>query len=67
MSRYRKKTGVQFPHLCTLVNAIRSLPNSNVDAQRTFSAFPDILTKKRNILSAENVDVLVTIIIKLEN
>ena len=56
------KTGVRFPHLCTLVNVIRSLSNSNAD---TLSDFPDILIKKRNRLSAVNVDALVTTKIKL--
>ena len=37
------KIGVRFPHLCTLANVIRSLPDSNADAKCTFSASPDIL------------------------
>ena len=28
------KTGYRFPHLCTLVNIIRSLPNWNADAEK---------------------------------
>ena len=40
------KTGVGFPQLCTSENVIRSLSNSNANAQRTFSAFLDILKKK---------------------
>ena len=30
------KTGVRFPHLCTLVNVIRSLLNSNADVEQAF-------------------------------
>ena len=41
------------------------MPNSNADAERTFSTFMDILTIKINRLSAERVDALVTKIIKL--
>ena len=59
------KTGVRFLHLCTLVNVIRSLPNSNANVKRIFSAFPDILRKKETN-SAENVDALVTARTKLD-
>ncbi|KAL6420806.1 hypothetical protein ACFW04_013777 [Cataglyphis niger] len=35
-----------------LLNAIRSLPNSNADPERTFSLLTDFKTKKRNKLSS---------------
>ena len=45
----------RYPALSKLVNAIRSLPNSNVDAERVFSMLSVIKTKKRNKLHPSNV------------
>lgn len=55
---------IVFGNLLTLINAVRSLPNSNADAERTFSVFPDTVTKKRVKLSTETTDALVTTKIK---
>ena len=44
----------RYPALSKLVNAIRSLPNSNVDAE-VFSMLSVIKTKKRNKLHPSNV------------
>ncbi|KAL6417908.1 hypothetical protein ACFW04_014250 [Cataglyphis niger] len=42
-----------YPNIKSLLNAIRSLPNSNADPERTFSLLTDLKTKKRNkLLSA---------------
>lgn len=48
----------QYPNLKYLLNAIRSLPNSNADFQRIFSFLPDLKTKKRNKLAPVNVNAL---------
>ncbi|KAK0071475.1 hypothetical protein PV326_001200, partial [Microctonus aethiopoides] len=45
-----------YPNLRKLVNAVRSLPNSNADSERIFSYLPDSKTKKRNKLSAVSVN-----------
>lgn len=42
----------KYPNLRSLLNAIRSLPNSNADPERTFSLLSDLKTKKRNRLSS---------------
>lgn len=46
----------QYPNLKSLLNAIRSLPHSNADAERVFSFLPDLKTKKRNALSATSIN-----------
>jgi len=45
-----------YPNLKSIVNAIRSLPNSNADSERIFSLLPDLKTKKRNRLSSVSVN-----------
>lgn len=35
----------QYPNLKSLLNAIRSMPNSNAEAERVFSILPDLKTK----------------------
>ncbi|KAK0070991.1 hypothetical protein PV325_013725, partial [Microctonus aethiopoides] len=45
-----------YPNLRKLVNAVRSLPNSNADSERIFSYLPDSKMKKRNKLSAVSVN-----------
>jgi len=46
----------KYPNLKSLLNAVRSLPNSNADSERIFSLLPDIKTKKRNKLSSVTVN-----------
>lgn len=48
----------KYPMLTKLINAIRSLPNSNADAERMFSMLTDVKTKKRNILSPIHVQAV---------
>jgi len=48
----------KYPTMTKLINAIRSLPNSNADAERTFSMLTDVKTKKRNKLSAIHVQAV---------
>jgi len=48
-----------------LINAIRSLPNSNADAGRTFSMLTDVKTKKRNKLSTIHVQAMCAIKLNL--
>lgn len=50
-----------FPNLKLILNAVRSLPNSNADSERVFSFLPDIKTKKRNKLSNTIVDAICVI------
>lgn len=47
---------VKYPNLTLLLNAIRSLPNSNADSERIFSLLTDIKTKKRNLLSSSTIN-----------
>ncbi|KAK0070730.1 hypothetical protein PV325_014158, partial [Microctonus aethiopoides] len=47
-----------YPNLRKLVNAVRSLPNSNADSERIFSYLPDLKTKKRNRLSSASVNAI---------
>jgi len=49
---------LKYPTICKLVNAIRSLPNSNADAERVFSILTDVKTKKRNKLNPIHVQSL---------
>lgn len=46
----------KYPNLTSFINAIRSLPNSNADPERTFSLLTDLKTKKRNRLSAASIN-----------
>ncbi|XP_070526469.1 protein FAM200A-like [Cardiocondyla obscurior] len=48
----------RYPNLKSVLNAVRSLPNSNADSERIFSFLPDIKTKKRNKLAPANVNAL---------
>ena len=41
----------KYPNLKSLVNAVRSLSNSNADSERIFSLLTGLKTKKRNKLS----------------
>ena len=41
-----------YPNMRSLLNAVRSLPNSNADPERMFSFLTDLKTKKRNKLSS---------------
>ena len=49
---------VRCPVLNKLVNAIRSLPNSNADTKRAFSMLTNIKTKKHNKVHPNNVQSL---------
>jgi len=49
---------LQYPMICKLINTIRSLPNSNADAERVFFMLTDIKTKKRNSLNPIHVQAL---------
>lgn len=46
----------KYPALRNLLSAVRSLPNSNADPERTFSNLTDIKSKKRNKLSSFSVN-----------
>ncbi|XP_070515358.1 protein FAM200A-like [Cardiocondyla obscurior] len=48
----------QYPNLKSLLNAVRSLPNSNADSERIFSFLPDLKTKKRNKLAPASINAL---------
>jgi len=48
----------KYPMISKLVNAIRSLPNSNADTERVFSMLTDVKTKKRNKLNPNHVQAL---------
>ncbi|XP_011868672.1 PREDICTED: uncharacterized protein LOC105562439 isoform X1 [Vollenhovia emeryi] len=43
---------IKYPHLQSLLNSIRALPNSNTNPDRIFSLLTDIKSKKRNKLSS---------------
>ncbi|KAK0071250.1 hypothetical protein PV326_001470 [Microctonus aethiopoides] len=47
-----------FPNLKLILNAVRSLPNSNADSEKIFSFLPDIKTKKRNKLANTTVNAI---------
>lgn len=49
---------IKYPNLRLLLNAIRSLPNSNFDSERTFSDLSNIKTKKRNRLSPNWINAI---------
>jgi len=49
---------LKYPTISKLVNAIRSLPNSNADAERVFSILTDVKTKKRSKLNPIHVHSL---------
>ncbi|XP_070529959.1 zinc finger protein 862-like [Cardiocondyla obscurior] len=46
----------KYPALISLVNAVRLLPYSNADPERTFSILTDLKSKKRNRLSSNTVN-----------
>lgn len=46
----------KYPNLRSLLNAVRSLPHSNADPERTFSLLSDLKTKKRNRLSSTSIN-----------
>jgi len=48
----------KYPNLKSLLNAVRALPNSNADPERTFSFLSDLKTKKRNSLSTTSVNAI---------
>lgn len=48
----------KYPNLKRLLNAVRSLPNSNADPERMFSVLTDLKTKKRNKLSSSSINAI---------
>lgn len=48
----------KYENLKQLLNAIRSLPNSNADSERIFFMLTDVKTKKRNSLSANAINAI---------
>ncbi|EGI60375.1 hypothetical protein G5I_11559 [Acromyrmex echinatior] len=46
----------KYPNLIKLLNPVRSLPNSNADAERMFSFLIDLKTRKRNKLLSVSVN-----------
>src|SRR5580765_5994082 len=46
----------KYPNMKSLLNAVRSLPNSNADPERMFSLLTDLKTKKRNKLSSASIN-----------
>lgn len=48
----------KYPNLKCLLNAVRSLPNSNADAERMFSILTNVKTKARNKLSTDSVNAM---------
>lgn len=57
--QYSNKT--KYPNLKSLLNCIRSLPNSNADPERIFSLLSSIKTKQRNKLSSNAVNSICVI------
>ncbi|RLU15716.1 hypothetical protein DMN91_011471 [Ooceraea biroi] len=51
----------KYPNLRNLLSAVRCLPNSNADSERTFSILTDIKSKKRNKLSSTCVNAICVI------
>lgn len=49
---------LKYPNLISLINAIRSFPNSNADSERTFSVLTVLKTKKRNRLSSASINAI---------
>jgi len=47
---------LNFPNLRLLLSVVRTLPQSNVEAERFFSFIPDAKTKKRNSMSIETLN-----------
>lgn len=47
---------LRFQNLRSLLNNVRSLPQSNAEVERAFSLIPDTKTRKRNKLSIETVN-----------
>jgi len=48
----------KYPNLTNVLNAVRSLPNSNADAERMFSLLTDVKIKKRNKLSSASINAI---------
>lgn len=57
-SEYFLSHEVKYPHLKSLLNAIRSLPNSNMDPECIFTFLSDIKRTKRNKLSSSAVNAI---------
>ncbi|KAL6260789.1 hypothetical protein P5V15_008315 [Pogonomyrmex californicus] len=46
----------KYPNLTNVLNAVRSLPNSNADPERMFSSLSNLKTKNRNRLSSASIN-----------
>ncbi|EZA62768.1 uncharacterized protein LOC105274686 [Ooceraea biroi] len=56
---HQKSTNVfKYPNLTCLLNAVRSLPNSNADAEKVFSYLTDLKHKERNKLSSASINAM---------
>ncbi|CAN0532857.1 unnamed protein product, partial [Laminaria digitata] len=48
-----------FPHLATLTRRVLAIPPTQAESERLFSCAGNIVTKNRNGLAPENVELLV--------
>jgi len=48
----------KYPNLTNVLNAVRSLPNSNADPERMFFLLTDVKIKKRNKLSSASINAI---------
>ncbi|XP_070513038.1 protein FAM200A-like [Cardiocondyla obscurior] len=56
---FKSKNNIQrYENLKSLINTVRTFPNSNADSERVFSFLTDIKTKKRNQLSSASVNAI---------
>ncbi|KYN14906.1 hypothetical protein ALC57_12881 [Trachymyrmex cornetzi] len=56
LKRQHPNNTAKYPNLTSVLNCIRSLPNSNADPERTFSLLSNLKTKTRNALSSVSVN-----------
>jgi len=47
---------IKYPNLRSLLNAIRTLPNSNADPERIISMLTNLKTNRRNRLSPASIN-----------
>lgn len=56
LQRQLSNNNYKYPTVKSLLSAVRALPNSNVDSERTFLILTDVKSKKRNNLSSTCVN-----------